>query len=158
VSLGPHVRGWVAWALGARRTGFPGVRAGESSLKRDSPRVQQLRFRILIPSVSRMRGHSTWCATCSDGARRGSPDGSAPAPLPSAILPLESLCSSSPTSPTGWRYQSRRSSCCCWRISAFSFNTSRPTPSSRRSSSPTCVRCLWGWRRAPPSSAISSCW
>jgi hypothetical protein len=33
-----------------------------------------------------------------------------------------------------------------------------PTPSSRRPSSPTCVRCLWGWCPAPPSSAISLCW
>jgi hypothetical protein len=32
-----------------------------------------------------------------------------------------------------------------------------PTPSSRRPSSPTCARCLWGWRPAPPSSAISLC-
>jgi hypothetical protein len=33
-----------------------------------------------------------------------------------------------------------------------------PTPSSRRPSSPTCVRCSWGWCPVPPSSAISSCW
>jgi hypothetical protein len=33
-----------------------------------------------------------------------------------------------------------------------------PTPSSRWPSSPTCVRCSWGWRPAPPSSAISLCW
>jgi hypothetical protein len=33
-----------------------------------------------------------------------------------------------------------------------------PTPSSRRPSSPTCARCSWGWRPAPPSSAISLCW
>src|SRR5688572_23647737 len=47
VGPGPRVIGWVTlvrvgrdflWCLGAR--------AGESSLKRDSPRVQQLRFRI----------------------------------------------------------------------------------------------------------------
>jgi hypothetical protein len=42
--------------------------------------------------------------------------------------------------------------------SASSFSTSRPTPSSRRPSSPTSARCLWGWRPAPPSPAISSCW
>jgi hypothetical protein len=89
------------WALGARRTGFPGARAGELSLKRDSLHGQQLRFRILsnrcalsspsplrfsvlvlfcyppsqlpwprwfVPSVSRLRRRSTWCAACSDGA------------------------------------------------------------------------------------------
>jgi hypothetical protein len=28
-----------------------------------------------------------------------------------------------------------------------------PTPSSRRPSWPTCARCSWGWRPAPPSSA-----
>jgi hypothetical protein len=33
-----------------------------------------------------------------------------------------------------------------------------PTPSSRRPSLPTCVRCSWGWRPAPPSSAMSLCW
>jgi hypothetical protein len=33
-----------------------------------------------------------------------------------------------------------------------------PTPSSRRPSSPTCARCLLGWRPAPPSSTISLCW
>jgi hypothetical protein len=32
-----------------------------------------------------------------------------------------------------------------------------PTPSSRPSS-PTCARCSWGWRPAPPSFAISLCW
>jgi hypothetical protein len=48
VDPGPHVIGWVAlvcigrdflWGLEAR--------AGESALKKDSPRVKQLRFRIL---------------------------------------------------------------------------------------------------------------
>jgi hypothetical protein len=33
-----------------------------------------------------------------------------------------------------------------------------PTPSSRWPSLPTCVRCSWGWRPAPPSSTISLCW
>jgi hypothetical protein len=51
---------------------------------------------------------------------------SAPAPLPLAISPLGSSCSSSPTSPAGWRCRSRRSSCCYWRSSAFSFSTSPP--------------------------------
>jgi hypothetical protein len=32
-----------------------------------------------------------------------------------------------------------------------------PTPSFRQPSSPTCARCLWGWRPVPPSSAISLC-
>jgi hypothetical protein len=96
-------------------------------------------------ALSSPRWHSTWCATCLDGARRLSPEGSAPAPLPSAILPPRSSCSSSPTSPTGWRCRSRLSSCCCWRSSASNFSTSRPTPSPRRPSSPTSRRCSWGW-------------
>jgi hypothetical protein len=99
--------------LGARRTGFPGTRAGEPSLKRNSPRGQQSRFRVLsnrcalsslsplcfsvlalfyflppqspwprwfVPSVSRPRRRSTWCAACSDGASQRSPGGSGPAP------------------------------------------------------------------------------
>jgi hypothetical protein len=33
-----------------------------------------------------------------------------------------------------------------------------PTLSSRRPSLPTCARCSWGWRPAPPSSTISLCW
>jgi hypothetical protein len=77
---------------------------------------------------------------------------------PLGDLTAESSCSSSPTSPASWRCRSRLSSCCYWRISASNFSTSRPTPSSRRPSSPTCARCSWGWRPAPPSSAISSCW
>jgi hypothetical protein len=103
-------------------------------------------------------GHSTWCATCLDGARRRSPEGSTLAPLPSTISPRGSSCSLSPTSTAGWRCRSRLSSCCYWRSSASNFSTSRPTPSSRRPSSPTCARCSWGWRPAPPSSAISLCW
>jgi hypothetical protein len=39
-----------------------------------------------------------------------------------------------------------------------SFSTSHPTPSSRRPSSSTSVRCSWGWPLAPPSSTIYSCW
>jgi hypothetical protein len=97
--------------------------------------------RWFIPSASSPRGHSTWCATCSDGACRRSPEGSAPAPLPLAISPPGSSCSSSPTSPMGWRCRSRHSSCCCWRSSTSNFSTSRPTPSSRRPSLPTSARC-----------------
>jgi hypothetical protein len=33
-------------------------------------------------------------------------------------------------------------SSCCWRSSGFSFNTSRPTPSSRQRFSSTSARCL----------------
>jgi hypothetical protein len=122
------------------------------------PSLQSPWPRWFILSISRTRGHSTWFATCSDRAHRRSPEGSAPAPLPSAISPPGSSCSSSPTSPTGWRCRSRHSSYCCWRSSTFSFSTSRPTPSSRQPSSPTYARCSWGWRRVPPSSAIFSCW
>jgi hypothetical protein len=32
------------------------------------------------------------------------------------------------------------------RSLASTFGTSRPTPSSRRASLPTSVRCTWGWR------------
>jgi hypothetical protein len=149
-------------ALGVRRTRFPGARAGEPSLKRDSPRGWQSRFRVLsnccalssppplrlfelalfrfppplspwprwfVLSVSRLRRRATWCPACSDGARRRSPGGSGPAPLPSVTSSPGSSCSSSPTSPVGWCRRSRRSSCCYWRSSDSS--TSRPTPSSR---------------------------
>jgi hypothetical protein len=50
--------------------------------------------RWFIPSISRTRGHSTWFATCSDRAHRRSPKESVPAPLPSAISPPGSSCSS----------------------------------------------------------------
>jgi hypothetical protein len=55
-------------------------------------------------------------------------------------------CSSSPTSPVGWRCRSRLSSCCCWRSSASNLSTSRPTSSLRQPSSPTSARCPWGRR------------
>jgi hypothetical protein len=152
------------------------ARAGESSLKRDSPRVQQLRFHILSNcctlSPSSSSAPHCICAPLLSavvvamaslvhperfqpevalnlvrnllGCRR-SPEGSTPAPLPSAISPPGSPCSSSPTSPMGWCCRSSLSSYCCWRSSASNFSTSRPTPSSRRPSSPTCARCSWGW-------------
>jgi hypothetical protein len=41
----------------------------------------------------------------------------------------------------GWRCRFRPSFCCCWRSSGFSFNTSRPTSSSKQPSSSTCARC-----------------
>jgi hypothetical protein len=48
VDLGPRVIGWVALVrVGRDFLRRLGVRAGESSLRRVSPRVQQLRFRIL---------------------------------------------------------------------------------------------------------------
>jgi hypothetical protein len=63
--------------------------------------------------------------------------------------PPESLCSSSPTSPAGWRCRFRLSSCCCWRGSASNLNTLRPASSFRRPSSPTSARCPWGRRFFP---------
>jgi hypothetical protein len=63
---------------------------------------------------------------------------------PRRSSPLGSLCSLSPTSPAGWCYQSRLSSCCCWRSSASNLSTSRPASSSRWPFSPTSARCLWG--------------
>jgi hypothetical protein len=48
VDPGPRVIGWVALVrVGRDFLRRLGARAGESALKRDSPRVQQLRFRIL---------------------------------------------------------------------------------------------------------------
>jgi hypothetical protein len=70
-------------------------------------------------------------------------------PLLTATLPLESLCSSSPTSPTGWRCRFRLSSCCCWRGLASNLNTLRPASSFRQPSSPTSARCPWGRRFFP---------
>jgi hypothetical protein len=84
--------------------------------------------------------------------------GSSRALPPSVISPPGSLCSLSPTSRAGWRCQSHPSSCYCWRISVSSSSTSHLTPSFRRPSSLICVRCSWGWHRAPLSSAIFSCW
>jgi hypothetical protein len=81
---------------------------------------------LVHPERFQSEGHSNWCATCSDGARQRSPEGSAPAPLPSVISPPGNSCSSSPTSPAGWHCRSRLSSCCCWRSSASSFSTSPP--------------------------------
>jgi hypothetical protein len=78
----------------------------------------------------------------------------ASAPLTSAISPPGSSCSLSPSSPVGWRCRSHLSSCCCWRSSASSFSTSRPTPASKQPSSPTSKRCSWGWRPIPPSSVF----
>jgi hypothetical protein len=82
--------------------------------------------------------------------------GASPPPL--VISSRGSLCSLSPTSRAGWRCRSPPSSCYCWRISVSSSSTSHPTPSFRRPSSPTCARCSWGWRCAPLSSTIFSCW
>jgi hypothetical protein len=70
--------------------------------------------------------------------------------LLTAISPPESLCSSSPTSPAGWRCRSRLSSCCCcWRSLASNLSTSCPASSFRRPSSPTSARCPWGRRSFP---------
>jgi hypothetical protein len=101
---------------------------------------------------------STQCAACLDGARLRLPGGSGPAPLPSAISPLGSLCSSFPISSAGWRCRFRCSSCCYWRSSGFNSSTSHPTSFSRWPSLSTSVRCLWEWWLAPPFSASFSCW
>jgi hypothetical protein len=61
-------------------------------------------------------------------------------PILTAILPPESLCSSSLA---GWRYRSRLSSCCCWRGLASNLNTLRPASSLRQPSSPTSAGCPW---------------
>jgi hypothetical protein len=63
--------------------------------------------------------------------------------LLTATSPPESLCSSSPNSPTGWCCRSRLSSCCCWRGLASSLYTLRPASSFRRPSSPTSTGCPW---------------
>jgi hypothetical protein len=62
VDPGPRVTEWVALFLGARRTGFLAAIQGRTegfpwtriqvSLKKDSPRVQQLSFRILSQSAA----------------------------------------------------------------------------------------------------------
>jgi hypothetical protein len=57
----PRIRHWAAWVLGARRTGFLAAfqgRAGRVSLKNDSPRVQQLPFRILSQLVAPLCLHA----------------------------------------------------------------------------------------------------
>jgi hypothetical protein len=56
----------------------------------------------LIPSVPRLSGCSTWCATYLDGMRRCLAEGFARAPSSSTNLPSESSCSLSSTSPMGW--------------------------------------------------------
>jgi hypothetical protein len=98
-------------------------------------------LRSVTPTTSSPRGSSTCCAACLGGARQGSPEGFAPACLPSATLPSRSSCYSSPTSPAGWRCRSRLSSYCGWRSLGSSFSTLRPTPSSKRPSSSTSARC-----------------
>jgi hypothetical protein len=70
-------------------------------------------------------------------------------PLLTAISPLESLCSSSPTSLAGWRCRSRLSSCCCWRGLASNLYTLRLASSFRQPSSPTSAGCPWGRRSFP---------
>jgi hypothetical protein len=82
-----------------------------------------------------------WCVACLGGARQGSPEESMPAPPPLAISPPGSSCFSPPTFLAGWRCRFRLSSYCCWRSLGFSFNTSRPTPSSRQPPSSTSARC-----------------
>jgi hypothetical protein len=98
-------------------------------------------LRLVILTAFSLRRCSTWCAACLGGARQGSPEESTPAPSPLVISPSRSSCCSPPTSPAGWRCRSRPSSCYYWRSSGFSFNTSRPTPSSRQPSSSTSARC-----------------
>jgi hypothetical protein len=93
------------------------------------------------PTASSLRRRSTWCSACLGGTSQRPLQGSALAPLPSAISPSRSLFCSSPTSPAGWPCRSRLSSSCCWRSSGSSFSTLHPTPSSKRPSSSTSVRC-----------------
>jgi hypothetical protein len=69
--------------------------------------------------------------------------------LLTAISPLESLCSSSPTSLAGWRCRSRLSSCCCWTGLASNLYTLRPASSFRRPSLPTSAGCPWRRRSFP---------
>jgi hypothetical protein len=178
VDPGPRVTDWAAWVLGARRTGFPAVIQGrvegfpwtriQVSLKKDSPRVQQLPFCILSQSAAPICLRAPLLharATALTMASLGHPDRfqseealnlvrgllgwSAPGLAgriragvpPLAISSPGSSCCSPPTSLVGWCCQFHPSSCCCWRSSGFSFNTSRPTPSSRQPSSSTSSRC-----------------
>jgi hypothetical protein len=138
--------------------GVSGAR-GRVSLEKDLPRVQQLPFRVLSQSAAPLclraplfharaaahamaslvhpnrfqaedelnlvRGLLGWSAP-------GLTEGSVPALSPLAILPLGNLCCSPHTFLAGWRCRFRPSFCYCWRSSSFSFNTSRPTPSSRQ--------------------------
>jgi hypothetical protein len=178
-------------ALGARRMGFPGARAGEPSLKKNSPRDQQSCFRMLSnycalssPRPLRFSILALFCFPLPQSPwprlfvpsipdRGGARHGASPARMeragvhqedlgrhhpPLVSSPLGSSCSSSPTSPAGWRCRSRRSSCCCWRSSNSSSSTSHPTPSSRWPSSSTSARCSWGRQPVLPSFANSSCW
>jgi hypothetical protein len=48
-------------------------------------------LRLVTPTASSLRRRSTWCVACLGGARQRTPQGSAPALLPSAISPLGSL-------------------------------------------------------------------
>jgi hypothetical protein len=77
------------------------------------------------------------------------PEGSVSVFLLTTTSMSESLCSSSPNSPAGWRCQTRLSSCCCWRGLASSLYTLRPASSFRRPSSPTSVGCPWRQRSFP---------
>jgi hypothetical protein len=77
-------------------------------------------LRLVTLTVSSLRKHSTWCATCLGGARQGSLEESVLALPPSAISPPGSSCCSPPTSPVGWRCQFLPSFCCCWSSSGFS--------------------------------------
>jgi hypothetical protein len=136
-------------------------------LKKDSPRMQKLPFRVLSQSATPLCLRAPLfhaCATAHAMASHGHSDRfqaeeglnlvrgllgwtalglagrirASAAPL--AISPPGSLCCSPPTSLAGWRCRFCPSSCYCWRSSGFSFNTSCPTPSSRQKSSSTSAR------------------
>jgi hypothetical protein len=157
--------------LGARRARFStaswGVN-GRALLKWDSPECGSHSFHLLHPFAFELS--ALFCRRSCYGLARpsrvllvrgGTQLGAQPVRMgcasvrrkdpcrrlsPRRLSPPRSSCSSSPTSPVGWRCQSRPSSCCCWRSSASNLSTLRPTSSSRRSSSPTSVRCPWGRR------------
>jgi hypothetical protein len=148
--------------------GALGHQWGNPSLKRDSPRRGShshqrpfaLEFSALLCRRSR---HGLARPSRAPLARGGTQLGAQPArmgraevcrkdpcrSLLTATLPPESLCSSSPNSPVGWRCRSYLSSCCCWRGLASSLYMLQPASSFRRPSSPTSMGCPWRRRSFP---------
>jgi hypothetical protein len=110
------------------------------------------------PAASSTRSSWTRCAVFWGGPRRSLSGGFGQARFPSTTWPRGSSSSSTPTPCAGWCRQSPPSYSCSWRSSAFSFNTSPPTPSSSWPSSPTSWRCSWGSVPVLPSSGIFTPW